>query len=80
MARKNLLVFREDWEAERNMRFNDSEVSYAFRVLQDEEMFNTYKKERAKAFELWKAEYPKPKYSRDELLIEIAKRLNIELV
>lgn len=62
------------------MRFNESEESYAFRVLQDEEMFNTYKKERAKALELWEAEHPKPKYTRDELLIEIAKRLNIDLI
>lgn len=29
--------------------------------------------------EAWEKCFPKPRYSRDELLIEIAKRLNIEL-
>ncbi len=83
MATARQFIFRDDWEKEKNIAFNENGKKYApyiHGILGSRESLNAYKEPRRKELEQWDAEHPKPKYTRDELLIEIAKRLNIDLI
>lgn len=75
--------FKEDWERHRNILINDVSRDQLRRMKSCAGCpFDTLKSrltELEDAIEAFEKCFPKPKYSRDELLIEIARRLFIEL-
>lgn len=71
-------VFREDWTLERTDRYLKLYTHYSDSPLlsRSTNAVRMFEEE----MEDWDKQHPKPKYTRDELLIEIAKRLNIDLI
>lgn len=75
--------FKEDWERDRNNLINDVSRVQMHRIKPCAGCpLDTLKSELTElenTIEAFEKRFPKPKYSRDELLIEIARRLFIEL-
>ena len=71
-------VFLEDWRFERS----GEELRLYTHYIERSSLRRNPNSVRMleEDMEDWEKRHPKPKYTRDELLIEIAQRLNIDLI